>query len=197
MIQIAIILGSTRPGRNGEAVARWVHEIASRRSDAQFELVDLKDFNLPHLDEVMPAATGQYSQPHTSAWSSTIDPFDAYIFVTPEYNHGPSGVLKNAIDYLYKEWNNKAAGFVGYGANGGTRAVEHLRLMMGGLQIADVSAQVSLSLTGDFEHYSTFRPRPHQEPSLAAMIDQVIAWGNALKALRQAPAQIVQGKAEA
>ncbi|GHO70411.1 FMN reductase [Ktedonobacter sp. SOSP1-52] len=191
MIQIAIIIGSTRPGRNGEAVARWVHEVAARRSDAQFELVDLKDFNLPHLDEVMPAATGQYRQPHTSAWSNKIDPFDAYIFVTPEYNHGPSGVLKNAVDYLYKEWNNKAAGFVGYGANGGTRAVEHLRLMMGGLQVADVSAQVSLSITSDFEDYRTFRPRPHQEASLHAMLDQVIVWGNALKVLRQAPAQIV------
>jgi NAD(P)H-dependent FMN reductase len=190
MLKIAIIIGSTRPGRNGEAVAHWVHEIASRRSDAAFELVDLKDFHLPHLDEVMPATTGQYGQPHTSAWSSKIDPFDAYIFVTPEYNHGPSGVLKNAIDYLYKEWNNKAAGFVGYGANGGTRAVEHLRLMMGGLQVADVSAQVSLSLSSDFEHYSIFQPRPHQEASLGAMLDQVIAWGSALKALRQAPAQI-------
>ncbi|GHO64239.1 FMN reductase [Ktedonobacter sp. SOSP1-52] len=190
MIQIAIILGSTRPGRNGEAVARWVHEVAARRGDAQFELVDLKDVPLPHLDEVMPASTGQYHQPHTSAWSSKIAPFDAYIFVTPEYNHGPSGVLKNAIDYLYKEWNNKAAGFVGYGANGGTRAVEQLRLIMGGLHVADVSAQVSLSLTSDFEHYSTFRPRPYQEASLHVMLDQVIAWGSALKALRQVPTQI-------
>jgi NAD(P)H-dependent FMN reductase len=190
MIKIAIIIGSTRPGRNGEAVARWVHEIASRRSNAAFELVDLKDFNLPHLDELMPAATGQYSQSHTSAWSSKIDPFDAYIFVTPEYNHGPSGVLKNAIDYLYSEWNNKAAGFVGYGASGGTRAVEHLRLAMGGLQVADVSAQVSLSLSSDFEHYSIFQPRSHQEASVNAMLDQVTAWGSALKVLRKTPAHL-------
>ncbi|MBO0777542.1 MAG: NAD(P)H-dependent oxidoreductase [Ktedonobacteraceae bacterium] len=188
MIKIAIIIGSTRPGRNGEAVARWVHEIASRRNDAQVELIDLKDFNLPHLDELRPPAAGQYDQSHTRAWAARIAPFDAYIFVTPEYNHGPSGVLKNAIDYLYSEWNNKAAGFVSYGVSGGTLAVEHLRLVMGELQVADVRSQVSLSLATDFENYSAFRPRPHQETSVNAMLDQLIAWGGALKTLRTAPA---------
>lgn len=103
MIKIAILIGSTRPGRQGEAVARWVYEIASRRSDAQVELVDLKDFPLPHFDEPMTPEQRQYSQPHTKAWAALIERFDAYIFVTPEYNHGPSGVLKNAIDYLYHE----------------------------------------------------------------------------------------------
>jgi NAD(P)H-dependent FMN reductase len=188
MIKIAIIIGSTRPGRNGEAVAHWVHEIAKKRGDTEVELVDLKDFHLPHLDELMPAATGQYSQPHTRAWAARIDPFDAYVFVTPEYNHGPSGVLKNAIDYLYREWNNKAAGFVSYGAAGGTLAVEHLRLVMGELHVADVRAQVSLSLSADFENFSAFKPRPYQEASVNAMLDQIIAWGGALKTLRVASA---------
>src|SRR6201982_151776 len=146
MLRIAIIIGSTRPGRNGEAVAKWVYEIAQKRSDAEFELVDIKDFNLPLLDEPVPAAMGNYSKPHTKAWGAKIDSFDAYVFVTPEYNHGINGALKNAIDFLYHEWNNKAAGFVGYGGAGGVRAVENLRLVMGEIKIADVRAQVALSM---------------------------------------------------
>ena len=100
MIKIAIIIGSTRPGRKAEAVAQWVHAIAKKRSDAGFEIVDIQDYNLPLLDEAIPPSMGQYSQPHTKAWAAKIAPFDAYVFVTPEYNHGPSGALKNAIDYL-------------------------------------------------------------------------------------------------
>jgi NAD(P)H-dependent FMN reductase len=184
MIKVAIIIGSTRPGRKAEAVARWVHDIAQKRTDAEFELVDIKDFNLPLLDEPVPPSMGKYSHEHTKAWAAKIEPFDAYVFVTPEYNHGTSGALKNAIDYLYREWNNKAAGFVGYGSAGGTRAVEQLRLVMGELQVADVRAQVMLSLYTDFENFSVFKPAARHEQSVNAMLDQVIAWGGALKPLR-------------
>src|SRR3979411_1417354 len=121
MLRIAVIIGSTRPGRKGEAVAKWVYEIAQKRSDAEFELVDIKDFNLPLLDEPVPPIMGQYSKPHTKAWAAKIGSFDAYVFVTPEYNHGISGALKNAIDFLFAEWNNKAAGFVSYGGASGAR----------------------------------------------------------------------------
>lgn len=185
MLKVAIILGSTRPNRNGEAVARWVHDIAGKRQDAQFELVDLRDFNLPLLDEPVPPSQGQYSQPHTKAWSEKIASFDAYVFVTPEYNHSTSGALKNALDFIYKEWNNKAAGFVSYGSAGGARAVEQLRLIMAELQIADVRAQVMLSLFSDFENFSVFKPDPRHERSVNVMMDQVIAWGGALKTLRE------------
>lgn len=185
MLKLAIIIGSTRPGRKAEAVAKWVHEIAIKRSDAEFEIVDIDDFKLPLLDEPVPPSMAQYSQPHTKAWSAKIATFDAYVFVTPEYNHSTSGALKNAIDYLYREWNNKAAGFVGYGSAGGTRAVEHLRLVMGELQVADVRAQVALSLYTDFENFSVFKPAPLHEKSVNAMLDQVIAWGGALKTLRK------------
>src|SRR5207253_4548518 len=119
MLRIAIIIGSTRPGRNGEAVAKWVYKVAQKRSDAEFELVDIKDFDLPLLDEPMPPIMGQYSKPHTKAWAAKIDSFDAYVFVTPEYNHGISGALKNAIDFLFDECNNKVAGCVSYGSVGG------------------------------------------------------------------------------
>lgn len=185
MINIAIIIGSTRPGRKAETVARWIHGIATKRNDATFELVDIKDFNLPLLDEPSPPAMQKYTQPHTQAWSSKIASFDAYVFVTPEYNHGTSGALKNAIDFLYREWNNKAAGFVGYGSAGGTRAVEQLRLVMGELMVADVRAQVAFSLSTDFENYSTFKPASSHEKSVNTMLDQVVAWGGALKTLRK------------
>jgi NAD(P)H-dependent FMN reductase len=185
MIKVAIIIGSTRPGRKAEAVARWVYEIAKQRRDAEFEVVDIQEFNLPLLDEPVPPSRGQYSKPHTLAWAAKIAPFDAYVFVTPEYNHGTSGALKNALDYLYGEWNNKAAGFVGYGSAGGVRAVEQLRLVMGELQVADVRAQVMLSLYTDFENFTTFKPGPNQEAAVNAMLNQVIAWGGALKPLRE------------
>jgi NAD(P)H-dependent FMN reductase len=185
MLKVAIIIGSTRPGRKGEAVARWVHELARQRDDAEFELVDLLDFNLPLLDEPMPPAMGQYTQSHTKVWAAKIDTFDAFVFVTPEYNHGTSGALKNAIDFLYREWNDKAAGFVSYGSAGGTRAVEQLRLVMAELQVADVRAQVMLSLATDFENYSAFKPAARHEKSVKAMLDQVIAWGGALQTLRK------------
>ncbi|WP_437534539.1 NAD(P)H-dependent oxidoreductase [Sorangium sp. So ce726] len=184
MLKVAIILGSTRPGRNGEAVAKWVHDVATKKGGADYELVDIKDFDLPLLDEPVPPSMGQYTKPHTKAWAAKIDSFDAFVFVTPEYNHGTSGALKNAIDYLFKEWNNKAAGFVSYGSAGGSRAVEHLRLVMAELQIADVRAQVMLSLFDDFENFSVFKPRPRHEKSVGALLDQLLAWGGAMKTLR-------------
>lgn len=184
MIRVAIIVGSTRPNRKAPAVADWVYGIASKRSDAEFEVVDIADYNLPLLDEPKPPSTGQYSHDHTKAWSAKVDSFDAYVFVTPEYNHGTSAALKNAIDFLYREWNNKAAAFVSYGSSNGVRAVENLRLVMGELQVADVRAQVTLSLRTDFESFTTFKPADHHEKTVHAMLDQVIAWGGALKTLR-------------
>lgn len=184
MVRIAVIIGSTRPGRNTEAVARWFFDIAKSRKDAEFELVDIMDYNLPLLDEPVPPSMGQYSKEHTKAWSQKIKSFDGYVFVTPEYNHGPSAALKNAIDYLYHEWNNKAAGFVSFGSGMGIRAVEQLRQIMAELQVADVRAHLGLSLFSDFENFSVFKPGPH-ERSATALLDQVIAWSGAMKTLRE------------
>jgi NAD(P)H-dependent FMN reductase len=184
MLKIAVIVGSTRPGRKSEAVARWVHEIAAKRSDASFEIVDIAAFDLPLLDEAVPPSRNQYSKPHTQAWAAKIASFDAYVFVTPEYNHSTSGALKNAIDFLYREWNDKAAGFVGYGSAGGSRAVEHLRQIMGELKVADVRAQVALSLHSDFENFTTLKPLARQQAAVNAMLDDLVEWGRALQALR-------------
>ena len=184
MLKIAIIVGSTRPGRKAEPVAQWVHALASKRADAAFEVVDIQDFHLPLLDEPQPPARGQYTQAHTKAWSAKIAGFDGFVFVTPEYNHSTSGALKNAIDFLANEWANKAAGFVSYGSTGGTRAVEHLRLIMGELQVADVRAQVALSIFTDWENFMAFTPASNHEKSLTAMLNQLVAWSTALKTLR-------------
>ena len=184
MNNIAIILGSTRPNRNGEAVAKWVFDLASKRTDASYELVDVKEFNLPLLDEPIPASQGKYSKEHTKRWAQKIDSFDAFIFVTPEYNHSIPGALKNAIDFLYKEWNNKAAGFVSYGAVGGARAVEHLRVVMGELMIADVREQVMFSLATDFVNYNEFKPDLKHKDGVNKMLDQVVTWSKAMKTLR-------------
>lgn len=185
MLEVGIIIGSTRPGRKADAVARWVHEIASKRGDATYHLVDIADFDLPLLDEPVPPAMGRYSKAHTLTWAARIHALDAFVFVTPEYNHGIPAALKNAIDFLYAEWNDKAAGFVSYGSAGGTRSVEQLRLVMAELQVADVRAQVSLSIFTDFESHSTFAPAERHEKSVTTMLDQVVAWGGALKPLRE------------
>jgi NAD(P)H-dependent FMN reductase len=183
-VRIGIIIGSTRPGRVGEQVARWVLERAEKRDDAAFELVDLQDYALPHLDEALPASAGQYANAHTRAWAEKVASFDGFIFVTPEYNHSTSGALKNAIDFVYGEWNNKAAGLVSYGSAGGVRAAEHLRLVLGELQIADVRQQVSFSLATDFENYSVLAPTGPQEGQLAAQLDQLVAWAGAMRTVR-------------
>ncbi|MGO4536028.1 NADPH-dependent FMN reductase [Leifsonia sp. 2MCAF36] len=188
MTKIAIIIGSTRPGRNGEAVARWVHENASKRAGVEYELVDLKDWDLPHLDEAMPAAMGQYAGEHTKAWAAKIAEFDGYLFVTPEYNHSTSGALKNAIDYVGAEWYNKAVGFVSYGVFGGARAVEHLRLVLSQLQVATVSAFVGLSLAHDFENWQ-LKPTDQQTAALTPLFDQLESWSTALESVRSAAEQ--------
>ena len=185
MLKIGIIVGSTRPGRKAETVARWVLAHAATRGDAEYSLVDLQAFPLPLLDEVSPPSLGRYEHPHTRAWAAEIGKYDGYVFITPEYNHSIPAALKNAIDFLYAEWNDKAAGFVSYGSAGGVRAAEALRLVMGELQIADVRAQVTLSLATDFERYTTFKPGPHHERPLKALFDQLISWAGALQLLRQ------------
>jgi NAD(P)H-dependent FMN reductase len=185
-LRIGIILGSTRPGRKGDQVAKWVLEQAGKRDDATYELLDLADFDLPHLDEEVPPSMAQYTHDHTKAWSEAVSGFDGFVFVTPEYNRSPSGALKNAIDFLYKEWNNKAVGFVSYGAQAsGLRAVEHLRQIVGELQMADVRASVGISLVTDFEGYSVLKPIPHHEAPLGVMFDQLVSWSGALRSVRE------------
>jgi len=185
MLRIGVILGSTRPGRLGEQVADWVMERVEDRTDAQYELIDLIDHPLPHLDEPVPPSMGRYKHDHTRQWAEVIDGFDGFVVVTPEYNHSIPGVLKNAFDYLYAEWNNKAIGFVSYGSAGGVRAVEHLRLIAGELQLADVRVAVSLPFAAEFENHKTFSPSEGAASALDAMLEQLLPWTRSMQQLRQ------------
>ncbi|MBT2513648.1 NADPH-dependent FMN reductase [Arthrobacter sp. ISL-30] len=184
MLRIAIVIGSTRPNRQCHTVAQWVHTHAGHRQDADYEILDLADFSLPLLDEPVAAAmSNDYARETTRAWSRAIAAFDGYVFVTPEYNHGPTAALKNALDLLFVEWNDKAAGFVSYGLQGGVRAVEHLRVIAAELAVADVRIQVALSFSNDFTDRQ-LHPHPHQEEILNRMLDQLSSWATALQTVR-------------
>ncbi|WP_077324175.1 NADPH-dependent FMN reductase [Virgibacillus siamensis] len=187
MLNIGIILGSVRQGRNGEAVAHWMNDFAAARNDdgVTYELVDLADYNLPMLGAEVPESQQQEAESTIQAWSEKMASFDGYIFVVPEYNHAVGGALKNALDYLKPEVANKAAGLVGYGSLGGTRAHENLRLIFGELQVADVQTAVTFSLMTDFENFSLFKPAAYHENNANGMLDQVIAWSGALKTVRE------------
>jgi NAD(P)H-dependent FMN reductase len=193
-LRLAIILGSTRPGRNGKAVADWVLARAKERTSADYELIDLIDYPLPHLDEPVPPSLGKYVGEHTKAWAAKISEFDGYIFITPEYNHSTSGVLKNAIDYLHAEWNNKAAAFVAYGSLGGARAIEHLRAISSELQIAHVRQQLSFSLMTDFENFSVFKPAAYHDAAATTLFAQLESWAGALKGVRALTPQRDEGR---
>lgn len=185
-LKIAVLVGSTRPGRKGRRVADWALAEVSQREDAKAELVDLAEHPLPLLDEPDPPITGRYTQPHTHTWAERIAGFDGYLFVTPEYNRSVPAALKNALDYLYAEWNNKAAAIVSYGVDaGGARAGEHLRHVLGELRIADVRTTVALSLMDDFADDAP-RPRPFQRQKLTMLVDELLAWSGALRAVREA-----------
>ncbi|MGI5505866.1 NADPH-dependent FMN reductase [Lentzea sp. CA-135723] len=176
-MRIAVILGSTRPGRRSEEVARWVMNVAGTRSDASFDLIDLAEVNLPLLDEPVPALFGEYAHAHTREWSAVVASYDGFVFITPEYNHSFSAALKNALDYLYAEWNDKAAGFVGIGGTGGLRAVEQLRLVLAELKVATVRTQVAFG-RGDLQR------EPEHHETLHAMLDELVAWASALRSVR-------------
>lgn len=184
-LKVGIIIGSVRKERNAEAVAQWTYHFATNRNDhAAYELVDLADYKLPMLGETVPEAKQEEADRAVKAWSEKMSSFDAYIFVVPEYNHAVGGALKNALDFVNEEVNNKVAGFVGYGSLGGTRAHENMRLILGELQVADVRTAVTFSLMTDFENMSEFKPADYHKNNANEMLDQVISWGNAFKTLR-------------
>ncbi|MCP2032369.1 NAD(P)H-dependent FMN reductase [Okibacterium sp. HSC-33S16] len=186
MTKIAIVTGSTRPGRINLGVAEWVLAQAQLRSDAEFELVDIAAYNLPILDEGYPAAYQNYSNDHTKVWSEKISEFDGFVFVTGEYNHSVTPALANALSYLNAEFANKAAGIVGYGSASGVRAVEHLRGILSELQIAHVQKTGMFSLFTDFENFSTFAPTELSAATVAPMLEQLVVWAKAMETVRDA-----------
>lgn len=186
MLKIGIITGSTRPNRNSIKVANKLKEWADKRGDAEYEVVDIADYNLPLYNEPISAAySSDYVTPEAKPWSEKIASLDGFVFVTPEYNHGITSAMKNAIDYLYVEYNNKPAGIVSYGSSGGVRAAEALRVVLAELQVASVRTHVVMSLFTDFEDMSEFTPAALHEETFNTQLDQVLSWGEALKTVRE------------
>ena len=152
-LNIGIILGSTREGRVSPQVGKWVKKIADKRGDANYEIVDIADYNLPFL------GTTDGTEPGIAAWNEKLASLDGFVFIVQEYNHSISGALKNAMDFAREAWYNKAAGIVSYGSTGGARAAEHLRGILGELKVADVRTHPTLSLLLDFENFTEFKPQ--------------------------------------
>ncbi len=184
MPKIAIIIGTTHPNRKSALVAKWAYEIARQRRDAECELVDLRDYDLPLIDDPYPPSLRKGHQEYDRAWSEKIASSDGFLFITGEYNHGILAVFKNAFDYLFYEWNDKAAGFISYGSEGGARAVEQLRLVMGEIHHSDIRPQVMFNTRTDFENMTTFKPAEGHTQLLSNLLDKLVAWSSAMQWLR-------------
>lgn len=186
--KIAIIISSTRQPRFGEKPAQWIYDIAAKRNDLTFELVDLRDYPMPFFDEVASNAWAPTTNEVAQRWQKKIAEFDGYIFVTAEYNHSITGVLKNALDYAYPEWNRKPAAFVGYGAVGAARAIEQLRLICVELQMAPTRTGVHIQ-GADFmavwRQGKSLTEFEYLQPNVAGMLDELAWWATALKAARE------------
>lgn len=188
MLNIAIIPGTSRPQALNPQIVSWVEQQLASNDDVRAEVVDFGSFDLPLLDEVIPAGAKMYANDHTKAWGAKLEEFDAFIFVTPEYNHSISGSLKNALDFVAIEFNHKVAGIVNYGADKGVRAAEHLRHILANYKLAVVRDQASFSIFTDVAD-GDFAPTEVSAAPFASMVDDIVAWGEALKSVREAGAE--------
>ncbi|HEX3568463.1 MAG TPA: NAD(P)H-dependent oxidoreductase [Candidatus Saccharimonadales bacterium] len=189
---IKVILGSTRPNRFGPKVAQWIMDATKEFTDATFELVDLAEVNLPLLDEPVPAKQDKYSNEHTKRWAEIVGGADGFVFIVPEYNHGVGAAVKNAFDYLYKEWNYKPVAFASYGADaGGARSVEHLRLTASYLKMYDVCEQVNIPFYwNQLDKEGNLTTTEGQNDGARAMLQEIIFWTEHLQPVRKARQQL-------
>ena len=188
MTKIGIITGSVREGRVNLQVAEWVKELADKLNidDAEFEIVDIKDYELPLFNEAMPPAMAnkQYTSEDINRWSQKVDSLDGFIFITPEYNKSTSTVLKSQIDYLGPEFGNKPAGIVGYGSTLGVAATQSLRQILANYNVATVGHFGAFSLFTDFENMSTFKPAEVHTATIEAVVTTTTNWAKAFKTIR-------------
>ncbi|GAA4510053.1 hypothetical protein GCM10023191_072150 [Actinoallomurus oryzae] len=192
-LRVGVLAGSTRPARRARAVAEWICAGPEPGELAlDLTVVDLEEVGLPMLAEPEPPAFGRYALEHTKAWAELVAGFDAYVLVSPEYNHSTTAVLKNALDHLYAEWQDKAVGFVGYGTGGGVRAVEHLRGITAELGMAGVGPQVALDIFEDFDDRGRCEPRARQAEARRRMLTGLARWGRSLWGLR--PQETLDGE---
>jgi NAD(P)H-dependent FMN reductase len=193
-VRIALIVGSTRQNRFADVPARWIEKGAAERSDLTLETLDLRDYHLPFFNEpASPSATGGvWSSPATESWRRKLNEFDGFIATAAEYNHGPTAVLKNALDSGFREWKDKAIGFVGYGGVGGARAVEQLRLSAIELQMAPIKIAVHIGLEpflGVLMQGKTLDDYPYLASTRSAMFEQLVWWAGALAKARALSAE--------
>ncbi len=173
-MKFGIILGSTREGRVSPQVGEYIQSIAAQRTQHSFEIVDVKDFNLPFMGTDAP----------NTAWNDKIAALDGYIFIVQEYNHGFAASLKNAVDSAREEWFDKAAGIVSYGSGGGIRAAEQLRTVLAEQKIATVRTNPAFNLFTDFDQFTVFKPGEHMQAGVNDMLDELTAWSKAFATIR-------------
>lgn len=194
MLKFAIIISSTRETRFADKPTKWVKDIADQRSDASFEVLDLRDYPMPFFEEAASSAWMPSTNEVAVKWQQKLTEFDGFIFITAEYNHGPTAVLKNALDYASVEWNKKPAAFVGYGSVGGARAVEQLRTIAIELQMANIKTAVFIQgadFMGAWRQGAALEDMDHLQPGVKALLDELVWWGQALKTARAADAHPV------
>lgn len=186
MLKIGIVTGSIRENRVNLDVAEWVKQLAIERDDAEFEIIDIKEYDLPVFAEpTSPAYTDELVEREKQLpWSQKMSSQDGYIFIAPEYNHGIPSALKNALDFLYHELNDKAAGIVSYGSSGGVRSAEQLRNVLSEFQVAHVRTNPALSIFYDFD-YPNLNPSDAQTEAVNTMINQLLPWTEAMVEVRK------------
>ena len=183
--KLHIVICSTRPGRVGPTVARWFHEVALQHDQFDVDLVDLAEFNLPLFDESKHPRLQQYQHEHTKRWAASVDAADAFVFVTPEYNHGPPPSLLNALNYVYLEWNYKPAGFVSYGGiSGGMRAAQIEKLTLTTLKVVPITESVVVPMVSQHLEGGAFKPSNIQSDAAVAMLNELARWAECLKPMR-------------
>lgn len=177
-MKIYIIVGSVREGRTAIKVANWVNSAIKGYgySTIQTEIVDLKAWNLPFFAGAHPPITGIYDQPKQQEWADKISQADAVIFISPEYNHGYSPALKNALDYIGKEWSGKPAAYIGYGATNGSRSIDQIRQVATQLGLIDSNAVIEIRDIFSRNSGDTFEPNPFDEKGLKAAVDKLIQY---------------------
>ena len=191
MMTISVIIGSTRQGRFSEKPAQWILQELRKREVIEARLLDLRDFPMPFFDQPMPPGMPgrpPYDHGVVKKWTEQIAASDGFVFVTPEYNHGTPAVLKNAIDWVYPEWNRKAAAFVSYGGAMGARGVQQLRQTLIEVQIAPLRSAVHIpvpTLWAHFQGGDVDKGLAELEKQANAMIDDLLWWTTALKAARE------------
>lgn len=184
--RLAIIVGSTRPGRAAPVFAQWFETLAREHGRFEPVVLDIADFDLPLLDEPQHPRLQQYEKDHTKAWSKAIDAADAFVFVTPEYNHFAAPAIVNAVDYLVKEWNYKPAGMLSYGgASGGMRAAQSLKPLLTTVKVMPIPEAVVVPFYQQFvDEEGVFRPSEQVIAGGKTMLDELLRWSEALKPMR-------------